>query len=130
MTLVALICWFLWGMIVVTTNPFTAGVWALVFFYLTLFCAVTSTAGVAGVILRRFVSRPGDHTIQVITALRQAVLFAVLLVSALLLLSHDLFQWTNAALVIGIIAVIEFMSQTGLRANHQDVPDIQVSDHL
>lgn len=128
MSVFAIICWLLWGMIVASTDPFAAGVLALVFFYLTLFCAVTSTACVVGVVLRRLVIRNGEATHQVKTALRQAILFAVLMVSALFLLSQDLFQWTNAVLVIGIVAVIEFISQSGSRTNRPDSSEVHVSD--
>ncbi len=108
MSLVAAICWLSWVIVLYQIDPFSAGILGFVLFYLTLFFALTSTLAIIGLIFRRWLIKNQLAIQQVAKALRQGVLFAILIIVSLILSSFDLLTWWNMVLLIAILAVLEF----------------------
>jgi hypothetical protein len=91
-------------------DPFTSGVLAHIFFYLTLFLAAVGVFALIGIALRKkFV--PGMLSDQFAVSMRQAVLLSAL-VSALLILQANniLFWWVGITLVLFIVTVEIFFN--------------------
>ena len=108
MILLTILCWLVWGIVLFKVNPFSGGFLGIFFFYLTLLFALTTTFSVVGLVLRRWFIRHDLEVKQVATALRQGVLFAVLIIGCLLLLHFEILTWWIALLFIALLTVIEF----------------------
>ena len=108
MTIVSLVCWLGWVIVLIKIDPFSAGVFGFVFFYITLFFALVSSLSVLGLVFRLWLVKDQIVIKQVSTALRQGVLFSLLIVGSILMIGLDLFTWLNIVLLIGILAALEF----------------------
>ena len=108
MVVIAAVCWVAWIVVLFNIDPFAAGPLGFVFFYLTLFFSLVTTFSVIGLVLRRWLVKDQLAVKQVATALRQGILFSVLIVGSLILLSFDLLTWWNTLLLVAVLAVLEF----------------------
>lgn len=108
MAIIALICWLVWGVVLYGIDPFQSGHLGLVSFYLTLFFALTTTFSVVGLVFRLWLVKQDLPVRQVATALRQGVLFSILIVGSLILLSLSILTWWNAILFIAVLGMLEF----------------------
>jgi hypothetical protein len=95
-------------MILTMTDPTDARAVVLGIFYTALFLALTGTLSLAGFGMRiwllkqhYFVSR------QVLVSFRQAMLLALLAVTALILQSKSILSWWNALLILGAVTLLE-----------------------
>ncbi len=120
MFLISLVCWAIWGVVLNQIDPFAAGVLGLVFFYLSLSFALTTGFAVLGLIIRRFFIRQEAAVIQVGRALRQGVLFAALIVGALILSNLNLLNWLNVVLLVAVLAVLEFFFLSAKNKNEME----------
>ena len=80
----------------------------LVIFYVSLFFALIGIFMLAGVGLRALVGRGTPVFRHLGISLRQAVLFALLLVGSLLLQGNRLFNWWNALFFVAGLSLLEF----------------------
>ncbi len=104
----ALICWAAFGYILWTVNPEVTNTTGFLLFYLSLFLAASGSAAIIGFVIR-FIGLKRELVFNSVKqAFRQSFLFAFLIVSALFLLSKDLFSWLNLLLLIAGLSVLEF----------------------
>jgi len=108
MFFITMVCWLIWVVVIFQIDPFNAGVLGFIFFYLTLFFALVSGFAVLGLVFRRLFIRQGVPEKQVSLALRQGVLFAILIIGSLIMSSFGTFSIFNTILFIGVLAALEF----------------------
>ena len=108
MGLGALIAWGAWLFVIYGMNPEEAGILVFVFFYLTLFFALTGTFSVIGFFIRKLALKNELAFRHVVVSFRQAILFSILIVGSLFLESRGLLTWWNVILFILILTVLEF----------------------
>jgi hypothetical protein len=108
MSICTAVLWFGWALIINFINPSATGVFGFIFFYATLFLALTGSITIIGLIIRIKSAERESIAKEVSTALRQGVLFAVLIVGLLFLQSLRLLSWWNVALFILAVTLIEF----------------------
>lgn len=100
-TIVAtMIAWIAWLVAVISTNPDTSGWFGYAVFDTTLLAAITGSATIVGVLVRRHAP---DHSRAIGIAVRQGMLVGIAVVTAVVLQAHELLTWVNFIfLVIGL----------------------------
>lgn len=119
MIIATLICWIAFGFILWTVNPEVTNTIGFLLFYLSLFLAASGTAAIIGFVVR-FVGLKRELVFNSVKqAFRQSFLFAFLIVSALFLLSKDLFSWGNLFLLVLGLSILEYflISRSKYNAN-------------
>ena len=112
MTLATLLCWAAFGLVIFYINPKNSGLIGFISFYLSLFLAMAGTASLVGFLVRAIFVKKEALFRYMGVSLRQAILFSVLLIFALLLLGNQLFRWWNVILLILALALLEFFFLT------------------
>lgn len=108
MSLISLVCWGVFIFILWSINPATTNWIGFLLFYFSLFLALTGTAAIIGFVIR-FIAMKKELAFRLVKeAFRQSFLFAALIVFSLFLLSKDLFNWLNLALLIISLSTLEF----------------------
>ena len=112
MLLATLACYLAFLAVIYFFDPFAGGIWALLFFYISLFLALVGTFSILGLIIRLFFTKEKLVLRKVVVSFRQALWFALLIVVSLHLKSIDLLAWKNIILLILAFALLElfFMS--------------------
>lgn len=108
MAITTLICWITFGIVVWMINPESTNWIGFLLFYLSLFLSLVGTTAIAGFITRFIALKRELVFNSVKEAFRQSFLFSFLIISSLLLLSQNLFTWTNLILLVGGLSVLEF----------------------
>mgnify|MGYP001576991298 CR=1 FL=1 len=91
-------------------DPFTSGITAHFFFYLTLFLTLTGLITLGGIVARKKFS-PGMFTEQLRASFRQAILLSLLIIGLLILQVFSLlFWWVGLTLILFIITVEIFLN--------------------
>lgn len=108
MSICTAVLWLGWMLIINLINPATTGAFGFIFFYATLFLALTGAIAILGLLIRMKSSESEFVPSEVGTALRQGVLFAILIVGLLFLQSLRLLSWWNVVLFVLIITLAEF----------------------
>lgn len=108
MLFATLVCWFGFGLVVFLVSPEEAGLTGFSLFYLSLFLALAGIFSIIGFIFRYLLKRHEFAYEQAKTALRQGLMFALLVVAALFLQGQKLLVWWNLILLIGLLAGIEY----------------------
>ncbi len=106
------ISWAAWAFVLFNIDPVLQPVLGPALFYCSLFLALSGTFSLVGFFLRLVFVR-GElpyHFIGV--SFRQSLLFAALLVGALLLQSQRFFTWWNAILFVVAVTILEFFFVT------------------
>lgn len=102
------LCWAAWLLVTGYLNPTTAGWLGFALFYASFSLALVGTFAVTGLGLRLVLLKREAAFRQVVIAFRQALSFAALVVSALLLQSQDLLTWWNVLLLVATLTFVEF----------------------
>jgi len=112
MLLATIACYLAFGAVVYFFDPFSGGILAVMFFYLSLFLALIGTLSLIGLFLRLFFSKDKLVFKQVVTSFRQSIWFALLILIILYLQKVDLLAWKNLIFLILAFAILElfFMS--------------------
>lgn len=97
-----------WVMVLTNIDPVTAGVPALLAFYLTLFIALNGFFTTMATIVRAIIFARRNVEEVVTVSLRQGVLFSVLITGSLFLLSVELLNWWTLLLFIALVSLLEF----------------------
>lgn len=108
MIVTTIICWSAFVYVVNTINPEITNFLGFLFFYSSLFLAVSGTASVLGFVLRFWLLKQKLAFYSVKTAFRQSFLFGLLIILALILLANNLFTWINIVFLVIILFFIEF----------------------
>lgn len=110
MIITTLASWSMWAMVIFSINPNTTDFLGLLFFYLSLFLSLIGTMSIVGSVIRKKMIKEGLLFRHVVVSLRQAVLFSVLIITALLLQSNSILTWWSILLLVGALSVIELFS--------------------
>lgn len=106
MTVLTLVCWLAWVLVLFLINPEEAGLIGEILFYFSLFLAVLGTLSLLGFIIRaRF--KKGPVFKQVETSFRQAFWLSVLLTGILVLKENNLLRWWNSLLLLLFLIFLE-----------------------
>ncbi|MCF7820440.1 MAG: hypothetical protein K9M44_03155 [Candidatus Pacebacteria bacterium] len=108
MIIATLVCWATFIFVLNTINPEITNFLGFLFFYASLFLAVSGTASILGFVIRFWLLRQKLAFYSVKTAFRQAFLFGVLIILSLIFLANNLFTWTNIIFIVIILSLLEF----------------------
>lgn len=97
-----------WVLVLTNIDPVTAGVPALLAFYLTLFIGLNGFFTTMATIVRAIVFARRNVEEVVTVSLRQGILFSILITGSLFLLSLELLTWWTLLLFIALISLLEF----------------------
>ena len=121
MSLGTAICWITWGVIISTIDPNNAGIWGLLFFYISLFLALVGTFSVIVFLIRRAVVK-NDEVIfrHVSRTFRQSVTVSAMIIFLLFLLQKQMLTWWNTVLVIILFFALEGVVFTNRKYDNRD----------
>jgi len=117
-------------MVLLNIDPGQTGFFGFLFFYLSLFLALTGTIALVGLLIRSYTLKHEMIFRLVTRSFRQGLFFSVLIIGTLLLQSQRLLTWWNTIfLVIGLTALEFFFvsdkrRRVPLRENYFDQEDI------
>lgn len=107
MSATTLLCWAGWIYVINTVDPQSTNLLGFALFYLSLFLSLTGSAAIVGFLVRFIGLKHQLIFRSVKDAFRQSFMFAFMIVAALLLLSKNLFSWTNLIFLILGLSVLE-----------------------
>lgn len=121
MSIGALICWLAWFFVLGSVDPTQAGIFGFLFFYASLFLALTGTFSVIGFLVKKIVLKK-DQVIfhHVRSTFRQGMLIALLIIGGLILLQTKLLAWWSAILLILLFTFVEGIIFTNRKYNNKD----------
>lgn len=102
-----IVCWVSFGLVLYYINPLTAKWLGFLFFYGSLFLALTGTFSLLGFAARFIFKRDQTLYKQINIASRQAIMLSILVLSVLALQSQNYLFWWNILLLIIIFSLIE-----------------------
>ncbi|MFA6146261.1 MAG: hypothetical protein WC697_02985 [Patescibacteria group bacterium] len=107
MTILTIICWLAWVVVIIFINPRGMGLIGFILFYFSLFLAILGAASLLGFIIRtRLNLKP--IFVQVELAFRQGIWLGLVIVSMLILKGLDLLRWWNFLFLVLFFVVLEF----------------------
>ncbi len=110
MSISTLVCWATWISVLFIINPKKTNWLGLLFFYASLFLALSGSMAILGFLIRFIALKQELVYYQVITAFRQSFLFAFLIIAILFLKSKSmLYFWNVIFLILGLTALEFFL---------------------
>jgi hypothetical protein len=100
-------CWIAWFLVLFMIDPGEAGFLAFLFFYLSFALALIGTFSIVGLMWRWRFSKDEMAYKHVRIASRQSILFALVMVTTLILQSQHLLTWWNLLIVLVVAAGVE-----------------------
>lgn len=100
-------CWFSWLYSIWSIDPEATNWIGFAIFYVSIYLSIVGTAAIFGFLVRFVILKRDLAFRSVKDAFRQSFLFAILIVTSLILLSHNLFTWLNLLLLISGVSVLE-----------------------
>ncbi len=121
MSIGALICWLAWFFVLANIDPEQTGIFGFLFFYASLFLALTGAFSVIGFLIKRAILK-NDQALfhHVKSTFRQGMLLAATIIGGLILLQTQLLTWWNAALLILLLVGIESVIFTNRKYNNRE----------
>lgn len=101
------LCWLAWFAVLFLMNPSEGSSVALILFYINLCFSLLGTFLLIGYVMRGLTNQTEMPYKHVKTASRQAVLFAFLIILALLLQSHRYLTWWNLLILVALLGFVE-----------------------
>jgi len=107
------IAWLAFATVILKFNPYESTSMALVFFYASLFIALSSTFTLVGYFFRLWLYRNEVFYMHINISLRQGIILSVIAVSCLILLMLNVLSWWSGILLIFAVTLLElyFTSQ-------------------
>ena len=119
MSLGAVICWGAWLSVLNNLDPAQAGITGFIFFYSTLFLALTGTFSVLGFIVRKISVRKDLIVFQYVRdTFRQGLTTAAIIIIFIVLQQFRLLTWWNLLILLIIIIAVEGVILTN-RGKHK-----------
>lgn len=100
-------CWVAFGLIVVHIDPFKAPAWAFIFFFTSLFLALTATATLINFYLRVYLLKRETIYTNLGIAFRQGLFLSMTICSLLGMQALRVLTWWDAVLLILSILLLE-----------------------
>lgn len=121
MSVGALVCWLAWFFVLTNVDPEQAGVFGFLFFYASLFLALTGTFSVIGFLVKKVILK-NDQAIfhHVKSTFRQGMLVATTIIAGLILLQTELLTWWTAILLILLFAIVEGIIFTSRKYSNRE----------
>ena len=116
------ICWGVWFIIIGNIDPQEGGVLGFVFFYTSLFLALSGTFSVIGFLIRK--KMPKNDVVvfhHVRHTFRQGLLITSLVLLALLLLQFKLLTWWTGVLVVLLFLILESIIFANRKYKNRDL---------
>ncbi|MFA5644125.1 MAG: hypothetical protein WC928_01200 [Patescibacteria group bacterium] len=107
--LLTLFLWALFIFLALIINPETSDWVGFVFFYSSLFLALSGTIIIIGFNIRKKQLQKNLAFYLVKTSFRQAFLFSLLITATLFMLAENLFSWLNILILILILSITEYI---------------------
>lgn len=105
-TILTLLCWLIFLLVIFLVNPEQLGIFGFVLFYFSLFLASAGTLAIIGSLIRIRLSKDLIFR-QVEIAFRQGFLFAGLIIFLLILKGLNLLYWWNALILFLFLISLE-----------------------
>lgn len=122
MTIGALICWLAWFFVVGSIDPSEAGMIGFIFFYASLFLALTGSFATIGFWIRKRMIKNDDAVFHHVKhTFRQGIIISSTLIIALMLLQAKLLAWWNAILLLLLFFILESVIFTSRKYNNRDL---------
>ena len=98
-----------WCIVMLAIDPATAGALAFFVFYLTLGGGIAGMFTIAGTALRswKYPEKPIESAVA--RSFRQGILLSILVIAALILLSHSIFSFGTMLLLVVLVALVELL---------------------
>ncbi len=109
MLITTLISWSVWFYVAWMVNPYETNYIGFILFYSMLAISLIGTAAIVGFFIKFIVFKKQLAFRLVKEAFRQSFLFSLIIIISLVLLSKDLFSWTNIMFLVGAVSLIEFV---------------------
>jgi hypothetical protein len=121
MSVGAFICWLAWFFVLSSIDPTQAGFFGFLFFYTSLFLALTGTFSVMGFLVKKIILK-NDEVIfhHVKSTFRQGMLVAFIIMAGLILLQTKLLAWWSAIFLILLFIIIEGIIFTNRKYNNRE----------
>ena len=121
MSIGSFICWVAWFFVLGSIDPKQAGVAGFLFFYVSLFLALTGAVSVVGFLIRKRVVKNDDAVFHHVKhTFRQALLISAVIILGLLLLQAKLLTWWIGVMLILLFAIFEGVIFTSRKHNNKD----------
>lgn len=104
-----LILWLSWLFIIFEVDPTSAGIFGLLFFYASLFCALLGTLFVIFTLAKRRLNKDELEQKVVTGSFRQSIFFALTLTLVLFLQSKHFLTWWNLIILVVAITLLEYL---------------------
>jgi hypothetical protein len=108
MSLMTLVCWLAWVVVLFQIDPEQAGGIGLTLFYVSLLFALIGTFSLLGFFIRVWFSKEPVIYRHLGISTRQSIWFAILVVVSLLLKKADFLRWWSAGLLLIFLLLLEF----------------------
>jgi len=110
MIITTIVSWSAWGVVIFSINPYEADFLGIIFFYISLFFSLLGTFSIIGSIVRKKLVKKDILFRQVVISFRQAILFSLLIATALFLQSGRILTWWNILILVATLSVIELFA--------------------
>jgi len=118
MSLITLVCWVAWLVVIFYLSPEESSLLVFLLFYVSLFFALLGSFSLIGFFVRVWFSREQIIFRHLGVSFRQSVWFAILLVGTLILQGSGFLRWWNVLLLILFLVIIEFFFLSRKQFNH------------
>lgn len=109
MALATVLSWIAWTGVLISTNPYEAGLPGFLIFYLTLFMGLAGTLTLLGVVYRVKILRRHEVKIrEVRRSFRHAIALSSAAIISLALSAQGGFRWWYLPLIILVLAATEY----------------------
>lgn len=103
----AIFGWSSWIVVISKLSPFLSPMFALSFFYASLFIALTSTLALLGYYIRIWINKNEVYAFHINIALRQGTLISIMICLSLLFQRMRVLTWWDGLLLLMLLVLIE-----------------------
>ena len=119
MSFSTLLCWLIWGAVILRIDPEEVGSLGFFLFYLSFLLSLIGSLAILGFLVRiKFSKEPTFKKVTI--SFRQAIWFSFLIVFFLSLKGQELLRWWNILLFILFLALLELFFITYRRREIKD----------
>ena len=102
------ICWVVWFLVIGNIDPNEAGVFGFLFFYASLFLALSGTISVIGFLLRKQLIKNDEIAFHHVRhTFRQGIFISLLILLILLMSQYQLLNWWTGMIAMLLFLVLE-----------------------